>query len=305
MLNRYKLAGLRILRDLASVPLWTLGKAQRGLALQKLTASMFSDIEGPGGTIRFITPTPLLQARADSSLSKEPDTIEWIESFEPEDIFWDVGANVGVFSLYAAMRCGVRVLAFEPFADNYMVLCKNIDINSLGDRIIPYCIALAGNTELGLLNLASRDMGAALHQFGRRGETSRYWTGETSTFAQGMLGYAIDDFIRQFQPPFPTHLKLDVDGLESQILQGARHMLRDPRLRSIMVELSLSDGTERDYSMAWLSDAGFELVRQGQTQEAGDQSAANHFFARRQAASSFETQGAQSSASGSAQHFNA
>jgi FkbM family methyltransferase len=181
------------------------------------------------------------------------------------------------------------VLAFEPFADNYMVLCKNIDINSLGDRIIPYCIALAGNTELGLLNVASRDMGAALHQFGRRGETSRYWAGENSTFAQGMLGYAIDDFIRQFQPPFPTHLKLDVDGLESQILEGARQMLRDPRLQSIMVELSLSDGSERDYAMAWLSDAGFELVRQGETQKAGDHSAANFFFARRQTSNSLET----------------
>ena len=177
--------------------------------------------------MRFITPTPLLQVRASSALSKEPDTIEWIERFEPSDVFWDVGANVGVFSLYAAMRRGVRVLAFEPSADNYMVLCKNIDINALGDRIIAYCVALAGNTELGLLNLASRDMGAALHQFGRQGETSRYCNGGRDTFAQGMLGYTIDDLIRQFQPPFPTRLKLDVDGLEWQILQGAQtHALR-------------------------------------------------------------------------------
>jgi FkbM family methyltransferase len=283
MLGRYKLAGLRILRELASVPLRTLGKAQRGQALQKLTAAMVSEIEVPGGTMRFITPTPLLQARASSALSKEPDTIEWIELFESNDVFWDVGANVGVFSVYAAMRRGVRVLAFEPFADNYMALCKNIDINALGDRIIPYCVALAGNTELGLLNLASRDMGTALHQFGLRGETSRYWAGGKSTFAQGMLGYTIDDFIRQFQPMFPTHLKLDVDGLEWEILQGSGQTLRDSRLQSIMVELSINDHVERDHAMAWLSDAGLELVRQGETQEAAGESAANHFFARRQA----------------------
>jgi FkbM family methyltransferase len=289
MLRRYKLAGLRILRDLASVPLRSLGMAQRGQALQNLLTSMVSKIEVPGGTMQFITPTPLLQTRASSALSKEPDTIEWIERFDPSDVFWDIGANVGIFSLYAAMRRGVRVLAFEPFADNYMVLCKNIDINSLGDRIIPYCMALAGKTELGLLNLASRDMGAALHQFGRRGETSRYWTVGHSTFAQGMLGYTIDDFIRQFQPPFPTRLKLDVDGLEWQILQGSRQTLRDPRLLSIMVELSLSDQAERDHAMAWLSDSGFELVGQGETQEAGGQVAANHFFARRQTAALPET----------------
>jgi FkbM family methyltransferase len=283
MLRRYKLAGLQVLRDLASVPLRTLGKAQRGQALQKLTASMVSEIEVPGGTMRFITPTPLLQARANSALSKEPDTIEWIERFEPTDVFWDVGANVGVFSIYAALRRGVRVLAFEPFADNYMALCKNIDINALGDRILPYCLALAGNTEFGLLNLASRDMGAALHQFGRRGETSRYCTGGNYTFAQGMLGFTIDDLIRQFQPPFPTRLKLDVDGLEWQILQGAKHTLSDSRLQSIMVELSISDQAERGHAMAWLSNAGFELVHQGEIQEAGGEVAANHFFARRQA----------------------
>jgi FkbM family methyltransferase len=175
------------------------------------------------------------------------------------------------------------VLAFEPFADNYMALCKNIDINGLGDRVLPYCLALAGNTELGLLNLASRDMGAALHQFGRRGETSRYCTGGNGTFAQGMLGYTIDDLIRQFQPPFPTRLKLDVDGLEWQILQGAKQTLSDPRLQSIMVELSVSDQAERGHAMAWLSNAGLELVHQGEIQEAGGEMAANHFFARRQA----------------------
>jgi FkbM family methyltransferase len=282
MLLRYKMAGLRVLRDLASVPLWTLGQAQRGQALQKLTASMVSEIKGRGETIRFITPTPLLQARANSALSKEPDTIAWIESFEPGEIFWDIGANVGVFSLYAAMRRGVRVLAFEPFADNYMVLCKNIDINSLGERITPYCVALAGNTKLGLLNLASRDMGTSLHQFGDRGETSRYWKGGSSTVAQGMLGYTIDDFIRQFQPAFPTRLKLDVDGLEWQILEGAKHTLGDLRLRSIMVELSIDDQVERDRAIAWLSKAGLELVGQGDMQEAGGQFAQNHFFARRQ-----------------------
>ena len=289
MLRRIKSVGLQTLRDLASVPLRTLGNAQRGQALQKLTASMVSEIEVPGGAIRFMTPTPLLQARANSALSKEPDTIEWIEGFTADDVFWDVGANVGVFSLYAAMRRRVRVLAFEPFADNYMVLCKNIDINSVGDRIIAYCVAIAGNTELGLMNVAAPDMGTALHQFGSRGETSRYSTDTISTCAQGMLGFTIDDFIRQFQPPFPTRLKLDVDGLEWKILQGSRQTLRDPRLRSIMVELSLSDAAERDDSLAWLADAGFKLVRQGETQEAGGLSAANHFFAKPQTASSLET----------------
>ena len=281
MLTRAKSAGLRVLRGAASLPLLALGKTERGRALQKLSESMVSKVDVPGGTLRFVTQTPLLQARANSILSKEPDTIQWIDRFQAGDIFWDVGANVGVFSLYAACRGGVRVLAFEPSADNYMVLCKNVEINQLEGSVVPYCIALAGSTGLGVLNSPSREMGAALHQFGGQGETSRYWNGTGITCAQGMVGFSIDDFIRQFAPPFPTRLKLDVDGLEWPILQGAERTIRDPRLQSVMVELPLSDEAERGRAIAWLSHAGFDLVMRGDAQVGGDESAANHFFAKR------------------------
>ncbi len=279
--KRVKSAGLRALREIASMPLRVLGTTQRGLALDNLAASMMTEVAVPDGTLRFTTPTSLLQARANSALSKEPDTIEWIDRFEPDDVLWDVGANVGVFSLYAACRRQVRVLAFEPSADNYMVLCRNVEINAVEDRVVPYCVALAGSTELGVLNSPVREMGAALHQFGARGQASRYWNGGKTACAQGMIGFTIDDFVRQFRPPFPTRLKLDVDGLEWPILDGARQTLRDPRLRSIMAELPVSDEAERYRAIACLSDAGFDLSLRGEIQESGGESAANHFFERR------------------------
>jgi FkbM family methyltransferase len=283
MLRRTRAAGLRALREVASLPLRTLGKTQRGQALEKLAAAMVSEVPISEGTVRFMTPTPLLQARVAAALSKEPDTISWIDSFDSGDVFWDVGANVGVFSLYAARHCGVRVVAFEPSADNYMVLCKNIEMNDLGDRVVPYCIALAGNTELGVLNSPIRQMGAALHQFGERGRTSPYWNGGNTVFAQGMVGFTIDDFIRLFRSPFPTRLKLDVDGLEWSILQGAKQTLRHPRLQSVMAELPVSDRAERDRVIAWMTEAGFDVISCGEIQESGGASAANHFFAKRQA----------------------
>lgn len=280
MIQRLKSAGLRALRQAACIPLRTLGAGQRGLALSDLVTSMVSEVDVPDGPLRFITPTPLLQARAHSALSKETDTIGWIERFASNDVFWDVGANVGVFSLYAALRRSVSVLAFEPSAANYMVLCRNIQINALSERIAPYCIALAADTTLGVLNLSSPEMGTALHQFGSQGDTSRYWAGGAGACAQGMIGYTIDDFIRQFQPPFPCHLKIDVDGLEWPILAGARRTLRDPRLRSIMAELGVSDRTELERCLAELAAAGFKLVSRGEIQESAGQAAANHFFAR-------------------------
>ena len=163
MIKRCKAVALRTLREVATLPLWALGKGQRRQVLEKLSASMISELEIPEGTLHFMTPTQLLQWRANSALSKEPDTVEWIDCFKSDEVFWDVGANVGIFSLYAARRRGVRVLAFEPSADNYMVLCRNVEMNVLGEYITPYCIAIAGKTELGVLNLASLEMGGALN----------------------------------------------------------------------------------------------------------------------------------------------
>jgi FkbM family methyltransferase len=278
-LSRSKAAGLRALRELSALPLRALDSAQRGRVLEQLSASMVTRVEVPEGILSFVTPTPLLQARAGSVLSKEPDTIRWIDSFERNDVFWDVGANVGVFSLYAARR-GVRVLAFEPSAGNYMILCKNVELNSFESWVVPYCVALAGQTGLGVLNSPTHELGAALHQFGGEGEISRYWKGGKCSCAQGMIGFTIDDFIAQFQPPFPTRLKLDVDGLEEPILHGALRTLRDPRLQSVMAELTISDVVERNRAIACLSDAGFYLVMCGEVQESRGESAANHFFAR-------------------------
>jgi len=281
MLNRSKSAVLRVLREVSLLPLRALGTRERRRALEKLNASMVTEVDVPKGKLQFVTTTSLLHARAASVLSKEPDTIRWIDGFGSADVFWDIGANVGVFSLYAARCRHVHVLAFEPSADNYMILCKNIEINHLDCHVVPYCIALAGNTELGVLNSPSREMGAALHQFGWSGETSRYWSGGVSKSVQGMIGFTIDDFIRQFRPPFPTRLKLDVDGLEGSILRGAEQTLRDLRLQSVMAELPLSDKAERDSAIAVLSGAGFDLVMRGEVQESGGESAANHFFVRK------------------------
>jgi hypothetical protein len=140
-------------------------------------------------------------------------------------------------------------------------------------------VAISGATGLGVLNLDSSAMGSAMSQFGTAGDTSRYST-RAQPLTHGMIGFTVDDFVARFAPPFPTHLKLDVDGLEWAILQGAPATLADRRLRSAMIELSLTDGAERDRAIAWLRAAGLRLVSQGAPQGAGGEQAANHWFAR-------------------------
>jgi hypothetical protein len=95
---------------------------------------------------------------------------------------------------------------------------------------------------------------------------------------------SIDDFVARFAPPFPGHVKIDVDGLEWAILKGAERTLRDPRLSSILVELPADDASEREQIEAYLRESGFELVERGPVQSAPGGAGANHIFRRAVAA---------------------
>jgi FkbM family methyltransferase len=272
------------LRRAASLPLRLIDPALRAEALDRFGRDATATLTLDGGdVITFFAPSPLLRSRAENALAKEPDMIRWLDALPDGAVLWDIGANVGVFSLYAAVRRRCRVLAFEPSAANYYALTRNIQLNALAGRIDSYCVALSGATELGTLNLDSPDLGAAMSQFSASGEASRYSSGEGNV-THGMIGFTIDDFVARFAPAFPTHLKIDVDGLEWGILQGAGTTLRDRRLCAVMVELSVTQPLERDRAVDYLAQAGLECLSHGASQGAGGEAAANYLFTRRNAA---------------------
>jgi FkbM family methyltransferase len=281
MLRRLKSMSRGVTRRLAMAPLQLVTGRLRAEAIEVLSERMVTTIETTKGRIRFFSASPLLAARAQNLLTKEPDMISWIDRFPDGSVFWDVGANVGVFSLYAAATRNLSVLSFEPLAANFHVLAKNIQLNGFSERVTAYCVALAGATELGVLNMESAAMGAALSHFGQPGEMSRYCSRGTDGYVHGMLGFRVDDFIDQFHPPFPNYLKMDVDGLEWAILQGAKSTLRDTRLRAVMAELSLSDQEERDQAVSLLEASGLSFVSHGDIQGTEEGKAANHLFERR------------------------
>jgi FkbM family methyltransferase len=280
MFSRLSGKASRGIRRAASFPVELLELHSRASAVERLSERMLISIPTGAGRIQFFCPSPLLTNRAETLLSKEPDTIEWIDRFEGPAVFWDVGANVGVFSLYAAMKSDISVLSFEPLAANFHVLSRNIQINDFGNRITSYCVALSGTTELGLLNIQSPAMGSALTQFGRLGDMSPYCVPGTHGVTQGMIGFTIDDFIHQFQLGFPNYIKVDVDGLEWSILQGARKTLENSSLRSLMVELSVSNKPETEQARCFLEGYGFQLAGIGAPQVTEAGAGANHLFVR-------------------------
>jgi FkbM family methyltransferase len=164
---------------------------------------------------------------------KEPWTIAWLESqVHPGDVVYDIGANVGVFSLIAAIARSARVIAFEPGFANYARLCENIHLNRCGDSITPMPWLLADRS--GMRQFEYRSLGPGQSRHVMRGSTRPL--DETERYLQPMAAIALDDAIRQFDLPVPTHIKLDVDGGEALVLAGARATLANPRLTSVIVE---------------------------------------------------------------------
>ena len=96
-----------------------------------------TDVAIKSGTVTFHTPNAVTRARAELIFDKEPETIEWINNFGENCTFWDIGANVGIYSIYAASEInGANVIAFEPSIENYYLLNRNISENKLSKRVL-------------------------------------------------------------------------------------------------------------------------------------------------------------------------
>ena len=61
----------------------------------------------------------------------EPETLDFIKNLDEKSVLYDIGANVGVYSIIAAQYSGVRVFSFEPDYQNISILQQNIDLNNL------------------------------------------------------------------------------------------------------------------------------------------------------------------------------
>jgi FkbM family methyltransferase len=227
------------------------------------------------GPLVFVTTHPQALLYPHDFETREPETLAWIEGFETPCRFWDVGANIGMFSLYAGLRSDVEVRAFEPAAASYGALCRNIEVNNLGATVQAYCLALSDRTELGGLNLSGTNAGSVFNAFA---STEDCFGNEIEVvFRQGMVGFSIDDFRRLFRLPAPNYLKIDVDSTEERILAGASATLRDVELRSVLIELEASDTARNHRLIGTLEAAGFSLSMRG---KGAQRDVANGVFTR-------------------------
>lgn len=185
---------------------------------------------------------------------KEPWTVEFCQTMQSGDVLYDLGANVGSYALIAA-ALGHTVVAFEPGFASYAALCHNATYNHVHERLIALPIALGAENRLDWLHYRDLRAGAASHVLGQPpvGDRAMFW------HRLHTMVMRLDDARRMFGLPDPTHLKLDVDGSESAVLEGARETLALPGLKALMLEMKAG---EEQKIVDRVAESGFALAQQ-------------------------------------------
>jgi len=187
--------------------------------------------------------------------AEEPETLEWIDLYiKPGDVLWDIGANIGLYSLYTALRSDIQVYAFEPSALNFSLLVEHIHLNGLDKNIHPLCLALGSDTKIGHLMMNDFSTG---HAGNALDKAETQFKSFDPVFAQAIPALRADEFCRIFKAPQPDHIKLDVDGIEDMIIAGAPETLKNVKTLIIEIEGRNADNV-RDGIEAPLHAAGLK-----------------------------------------------
>ena len=186
---------------------------------------------------------------------------KWIGSFGPTDVFFDIGANTGSLSLFAArVHDGrVPVFAFEPAFDTFGALVRNVLVNDLARAITPLHVALFDETGVRPFHRSRLGAGSALHAVGEALDYAR--RPFTPVAVEHVLAFRLDDLVRTFALPSPTRIKLDVDGVEGKVLAGAIGVLSATRcdVYTELVEVVPDDSHTREVT-SFLRGLGYELA---------------------------------------------
>jgi len=175
----------------------------------------------------------------------------------PGDVFYDVGANVGFFSLLATKRVGVdgTVYAIEPVAENAAAIRRNAALNGLKNLEV-FEVAADEKSGAGELFVTSWDGGSSLLADA---------LSPSEPVQQRQVGVVtLDELIHSERLRPPTFVKIDVEGAELAVLRGMRNTLQDCR-PTVLYEVD--DGDYASLERRWralddfVSEIGYRVTR--------------------------------------------
>jgi FkbM family methyltransferase len=169
----------------------------------------------------------------------EKDLINWIDSFNKKDIFYDIGSNVGMFSIYAAKK-NLNVFCFEPHYSNLETFLYNVYLNNVQNNIISLPVLLSNKSKITKFFLRDLTPSVAKNEIAHKG--SEYILGEKmnnrllnvnvgrnilkSALTINTYTDTLDNVIDKYKLSRPTKVKIDVDGAEFMILKGFKNNLK-------------------------------------------------------------------------------
>ena len=212
--------------------------------------------------IKFFVPNQLLEWRVDTYFSKEPETLEWIDSFQEKEnlIFWDIGANIGLYSIYNSLKHPKSTtIAFEPSSSNLRVLTRNISINNLEKNIKVVPTPLTNKKNIFQEMKEGQFVeGGALNSFGEKFD----FEGKEfkPTMKYNLLGTTMNYFIENSILDIPDYVKIDVDGIEHLILQGGDKFLNNEKVKSLSIEINENFKEQYDKVLNLMEKFNFKIV---------------------------------------------
>ena len=231
------------------------GRHSATFALERIF-TQFLVLRDKNHSYKFHVPNWLTFFRAKTLFSKEPETIDWIRQIPPGSTFWDVGANIGTYSVFAGKN-GVRVFSIEPSFLNLEILQRNIILNHLNDSVSMIPIGLGSKNQLASFYLSKENLtwGGAHNSLGKNVGAG----GKALREPLKITGLCItmDELVENFGIPTPNFIKIDVDGLELEVLKGGIEVLSEAT--SVLIEVDDEFIGQDNEISKLLIDLGFEL----------------------------------------------
>lgn len=193
-----------------------------------------------GKELIFFSPNYLIDKLVKDFYVKEPETLEWIDNFKISEkiIFWDIGSNIGLYSIYAAVNFrDIEVISFEPSTSNLRVLSRNISINNLENKIKIFQIPLGISSNKFLeFNERKFSEGESHNSLDKNIDFEGKKLDPNNKYH--IFSTNIDQIIKDKILEIPNYIKIDVDGIEHLILKGGLNLLKSPKILEIQIEVN-------------------------------------------------------------------
>jgi len=224
-------SGLGVIRP--TTYLWGDIRSQRALTR---TVRVSRQVAGSLVSLEFHAPNSICQWRAKTFWEKEPETLAWIDAYGGSGALFDIGANVGLYSVYYAVTKPGRVYAFEPSVFNLAILARNVHVNHVAKKIHIVPNPLSSANGFADFAVQSFEAGGALSAFGvAHGQDGKPLQPVMTYLTHG---FTLDGLMDRGVLEPPALIKVDVDGIEHLILKGGEKTLARPDCRSVLIEVN-------------------------------------------------------------------